>query len=197
MSQEPSPYQVSESSVSSNPMGTPPPSMPSSIPKVFGIIHIIYAGLGILTAAASVGAVAAMKAFIPEGQAKELDTMLKAYESMANYAYVDVLIKVIFGIVLIVAGIGLLKKKSWSVGLSIFWSIARMVTMIVFTIVLAGPTKAFQEKVQAASSGGAEMQEFQQMATGIGNIVGVVMVCIYPVLCIIFLSKKRVKQSFQ
>lgn len=198
MNEDPSPYAVSESAVSSEQVVHAPPAMPSSIPKVFGIINIVYGALGMFSAVASVGALALMKSIIPEGQLKEFDALMKAYEGIAHYAYIDVVIKVVLGLVLIVAGIGLLRKRSWAAGTTIFWAVARMVIAIAMVFVMAAPVRVFQEKVnEIGPAGGPDMQKFQEMANGAGNVMTIVMVSIYPILCIIFLSKKRVKQSLR
>ncbi len=198
MNDELSPYEVSDSAMSAPSRASELPALPSSVPKVFGIIHIIYGAFGLISAVFSVGAFAALKALVPKGEIKEFDAMIDAYEGIVSFAYADMILKVVFGIVLITAGIGLLRRKRWAVGTSIFWAVSRMVAAVVMIVIMAEPTRVFQEKVYAANSqGGEQLQEFQQMATGVGNIVGVVMVCIYPILCLVFLARGNVKQSLR
>lgn len=196
MDQEPSPYEVSGSSVS--PAVHAPPAMPSKVTKVFGIIHIIYAVLGMLSAIMGVVAMFALKAIVNQfdGQAKELDQIMKAYEGVVAYSYLDMGVKLALGVILLVAGIGLLRKKSWSIGASMFWAVSRIIVAVAMVFVMAEPTRVFQEEIKGiGGETNAQMQQMEQIIGTTGNIIGIIMVCAYPVLCMIFLSKKNVKQS--
>jgi len=200
MSNESSPYEVSESA--KHPAASPntPPAMPSKVAKVFGIIHIIYASLGMLNALVAVVGMAALKLLINQfgGKAKELDQIMKAYEGMMSYAYADMALKLVLGVVLISAGIGLLKKKKWALKVSLAWAVVRMVAAVAMIFIMDAPTKVFQEKMSevGGAAGGAQMEKFQRIASGVGNLLGLVIICVYPILCLIFLSKKSTQQGF-
>lgn len=195
MTEEPSPYEVSQSGMSAPPPPEQGAVVPTSIPKVFGIIHIIYAVLGMLGALMGLAGMMLLKTLASKAgdDVQELDAMVEAFDEFAVYAYVDATLKIILGIVLLVAGIGLLKKKLWAQKASLFWAVTRIVVVVGLTIITLGPTQKFQEKVNQA--GGAEQEQFQQMAQGMGNVIGVLFVCIYPVLCLIFLTKKNVRDA--
>lgn len=195
MTEEPSPYEVSQSGMSAPPPPEQGAVVPTSIPKVFGIIHIIYAVLGVLGALMGLAGMMLLKTLASKAgdDVQELDAMVEAFDEFAVYAYVDATLKIILGIVLLVAGIGLLKKKLWAQKASLFWAVTRIVVVVGLTIITLGPTQKFQEKVNQA--GGAEQEQFQQMAQGMGNVIGVLFVCIYPVLCLIFLTKKNVRDA--
>jgi len=174
-----------------------PPAAQSSIPKVFGIIHIVYAALGIMLSLATVVALFAAKAFVGnlEGESNEFNAMFDELGGLMIYIYVDGAVKIILGVVLLIAGIGLLKKKLWAKNISVFWAVARIVAAVGMTILTMGPAREFQEKMSEA--GGSQQEQFQLALQGAGNIIGVVLVCIYPVLTMIFLTKKHVTDSLK
>lgn len=195
MDEKVSPYQVSESGMAPVSEQNQPPAGQSSIPKVFGIIHIVYAAFGIILSLASVVALFAAKAFVGslEGEGNEFDAMFDELGGLMIYIYMDAAVKVILGVVLLIAGIGLLKKKLWAKNLSVFWAVAWIVAAVGMTLLTMGPAREFNEKM--SETGGSQQEQFQQALQGAGNIVGIIFVCIYPVLTMIFLTKKHVTDS--
>ncbi|MBT8038286.1 MAG: hypothetical protein KJO21_12155 [Verrucomicrobiae bacterium] len=134
-----------------------------------------------------------MKALMTEvgGEVKEASLFVEAFDELMVYSYIDAGLKVVLGLILLVAGVGLLKKKLWGQKMSLFWAVARIVAAGVMTVVTLGPTREFQEKV--GQMDGGQQEQFQQMAQGVGSVMGVVFIAVYPVLCLIFLTKKKVK----
>jgi hypothetical protein len=195
MAEQSSPYQVSQSGMSpvAEPSGAP--VIPTAVPKVFGIINIVYACLGVMMGLASVGAMFAFKAMMrgAEGEVKEAKLIVEAFDDLMIYSYIDVAFKVVLGLVLLVAGIGLLKKKMWGQKMCLFWAIARMLVAVGMMVWTLGPTREFQEKINQV--GGEQQEQIQQMAQGVGSVMSIVFICIYPVLCLVFLTKKKVKDS--
>ena len=171
------------------------PMIPTTVPKVFGIINIVYACLGMMMGLVSVGAMFAFKAVMSgaQGEVKEAKMFVEAFDDLMIYSYIDAVFKVVLGLVLLAAGIGLLKKKIWGQRLCLFWAIGRMVVAVGMLVLTLGPTREFQEKVNQMEGG--QQEQFQQMAQGVGSVIGIVVVCIYPVLCLVFLTKKRVRDS--
>lgn len=190
-----SPYQVSQSGMSPVAESSGPPAVPTAVPKVFGIINIVYACLGMMTGLAGVAAMFAMKAMMGRagGEVKEAKMFVEAFDDLMIYSYIDVAFKVVLGLVLLAAGIGLLKKKMWGQRLCLFWAVGRMVVAVGMVLLTLGPTREFQEKVN--QMGGEQQEQFQQMAQGVGSVMGIVFISIYPVLCLVFLTKKTVRDS--
>lgn len=195
MNQESSPYEVSQSGMSPVAVPSLPPTLPTVVPRVFGIIHIVYASLGTIYALFGVGMMFVVKAMMEKmsGEHKEAKVFLEAYDQLMVYTFIDTGFKVVLGVVLLIAGVGLLKKKLWAQKVSLFWSVARIVVAVGMVILTLGPTREFQEK--ANQIGGEQQEQFQQIAQGVGSIVGIIFICIYPVLCLIFLTKKRVRDA--
>lgn len=201
MSDSPSPYVAPNSGMSAPPEEAIPPTT-TSIPKVFGIIHIVYACAGMISAVIGVGALLVMKVVLSKAgeELEEMNTILDAYNEMAIYTYIDAALKIVLGIFLLVAGVGLLKRKLWAQKASITWAIVRMVLIIGMTVATYGVSLEFQEKMGEISQnqpGQFDQSQFQASMQGIGSVFGVIMVCIYPVITIIFMSKKVVKDSLR
>ena len=195
MSEESSPYEVSQSGMSPIPPTNMAPVMPTVVPKVFGIIHIVYACLGIVISLFGVVGMFLMKAMMGKmsEEMKEAQLFLDAYDKLMVYTFIDAGLKVILGVVLLAAGIGLLKKKLWAQKMSMFWAVARIVVAVGMVFLTLGATQEFQEA--ARQIGGDQQQDFQQAIQGVGNVMGVIFIGIYPVLCLVFLSKKKVKDT--
>ncbi len=172
-----------------------PPVVPTAVPKVFGIINIVYACLGMMMGLVGVGAMFAMKAMMGRagGEVKEAKMFVEAFDDLMIYSYIDAAFKVVLGLVLLAAGIGLLKKKMWGQRLCLFWAVGRMVVAVGMVLLTLRPTREFQEKVN--QMGGEQQEQFQQMAQGVGSVMGIVFISIYPVLCLVFLTKKTVRDS--
>lgn len=114
-----SPYQVSESGLTA-PNHDNQQVVPTSIPKVFGILNIVYAIIGIvfsLVVMAFSLAAGALFAKVSEdiggSEADQLSEMGSAFDEMRWAVFLDVGIKIGLGIALLMAGIGLLKRRLW------------------------------------------------------------------------------------
>lgn len=194
MSDQASPYQVPQSGMSPVTMPDLPPAAPTVIPKVFGIIHICYAVLGGLGALASVVSMMVLRQLANGGgEFETLQPMLDAMVEMETYMYCDMAVKLILAMMLLVAGIGLLKRRRWSLKLSVGWAVARVVAAVGMMVWGLQVTARFQEQLVGTQD--AQEVQIQQISQGVGNVLGIVFVCVYPVVTLIFLSKKKVKDA--
>ena len=193
MSEGQSPYEVSQSGMSPEVSPTLPPAMPTALPKVFGIIHICYAVLGGLVACLGVLGVFAMKLLAEKGgdDFKEMQPIVDAYGGMETYMYVDAGLKLLLGVLLLAAGIGLVKRKAWGIKLSLTWAVSRIVVAAGMLFWGLRVASEFQDSLVISQD--SEQVKFQEMTQGVGNVLGIVMVCVYPVICLIFLSRKNVR----
>ncbi|NWK56149.1 hypothetical protein HW115_11055 [Verrucomicrobiaceae bacterium N1E253] len=197
MDQEPSPYQVSQSGMSPVVVPELPPAQGTSLPKVFGIIHICYAILGGIMSLVGIASLFFIRAMVEKGgeEFQQLQPMLDAFDGMKVYIYVDAGVKWILAVMLLVAGIGLLKRKAWAPKLSQVWAVVRIVLAIGMMVWGMFVTAHFQEsmvELQNESQAG-----IHQLSQGVGNVMNIVFVCVYPVLCLIFLSKKVVRDAMK
>lgn len=152
-----------------------------TVATVFGILHIIFGALGILGAAMNVLAMAVS----PAGQNPVYD--LVAENSLfAAYTYAGMVLGLVVSILLIAAGIGLLKVQPWARTVSIGYAIygilmATIGTIIGLTVIL--PAMADQGGATAAGA-------------RIGVVIGSVTGFIYPVLVLIFMLRSDIKEAF-
>jgi len=199
MSEESSPYEVSQSGMSTVSVSELPPELtpevPTSLPKVFGIIHICYAALGGIVSLMGVAGMFFFQFLAQKGgeEFKEIRPIANAYDGMTSYVFVDAGVKVVLAVMLLVSGIGLLKRRAWAIKLSNFWSVSRLVVAVGMMIWGLAVMSDFQDQVTAGQN--AQQQQFQRMGQNVGNVFGIIVVCIYPIVSLVFLSKKRVKDA--
>lgn len=124
---------------------------------------------------------------------KEMQPIVEAYSGMATYMYVDVALKLLLGVLLLVAGIGLLKRKAWSIKLSMIWAVVRMIVAAGMLFWGLSVAAEFQEGLGATA--GEQQEKIQQMTQSVGNVMGIIMISVYPVVSLIFLTKKNVRDA--
>ena len=73
------------------------------------------------------------------------------------------------------------------------WSISRVVAAIGMLLWGLSVTAEFQEKLAPVKD--AQQEQIQQMSQSVGNVLGIVFILFYPVVSLIFLSKKSVRDS--
>lgn len=178
---------------------TLPPGAPSSIPKVFGIIHICYAALGAVGALLGIVSILSMKLLASEmgGEIEGLRTMSEAYDGMAAYTYVDAGLKLALAILLLVSGVGLLKRRAWALKTSVCWAVSRIVIAVLMVVWQMQVMQDFQRKLGELQAQAPEQgqEQLQQMGQNFGTVIGVIFLLVYPVICLIFLSRKSVRES--
>lgn len=187
---DPNPYAATSTSPGSPPPFRPATAKPASI-TVFGIINIVWGAMGIC----GVAATSAMF-FIPLPQdARFPNPALELLES--NQAYrVFMIGSLAFGglatVILIAAGIGLLKSRRWGRSLSLGWAWYAIAAMIIGLIgnwfFLWQPLLA-----DAGARGGAEQAG---LFTGmIGGVLGSVLGLVYPILLLVLLKRQAVSDA--
>ena len=183
---------------------TGPPSSPeqrSGVPKVFGILHIIYAALGGLIALLGLGGGALMKAVFQEAtkaareEGQDISKVTGALDSLITISMVQSVVAIVFAALLLVAGIKLLKYQDSGRKLSNIWAISRIVVAIPLAFMAISAQATLQEEIQNLSKETSAI-DMSAMA-GVGGLIGVVLVCIYPVLSLIFLNKEKSKAALK
>jgi len=152
---------------------------PTSV-TVFGVLNIVFGAIGLLSLPMSL---ATLSGKMPGAMgALTQDPTWRAYMT------VGLVVGPIMCIVLIAAGIGLLKLLKWARLVSIYYAIVAIVWGIVgvaFTLVYVVP------KITGSMSGPA--------ATGgaIGGLAGGVIGMVYPILLIVFMLRPHVVMAFE
>ncbi len=162
----------------------PGPARPQAV-KVFGILNLVFAGLGALGIAMTY-----MMYFTDLEVGGKRDLAIEiAHRSSAFMTFMRVSFAtgLLARIVLVFAGIGLLRMKTWGRTLTITYGVYGVISAGVSFIMtqryLAGPLLDSGESM--AKAGAA------------GNIIGSAMGLAYPVLLLIFMYKRDIREAFE
>jgi hypothetical protein len=201
----PSPYQSPESVN----MPQPPPDLPliatpepSSI-KVFGIMHLVIAAYGLFSAAASLVSTLFVDQFgkkfaagaSASGQASQ-DAMMIFMSETAVFTYVTLGFTLILAVILILAGIGLLRSRESGRVMSIRYawvSLSTKAITLIFTFTHIIPaTQKFASNMYKDMPGvsGDFMTKIMQYS----QVFGLLISCIYPVIVLVFMNGQKIKE---
>jgi hypothetical protein len=148
----------------------------TKVPKVFGILNIVFGSIcGLCTGAGMVmffGVMALIKSL-----GGDMGWVGPATLVLGGLGF-------IFNIILVVSGIGLLKRRNWGRTLSNVYAVVAILQAI-GSLVL---NLVFLPEAMADMPGAEN-----NPAQAIGNICGGIIALIYPILLLIFLNKQEVK----
>lgn len=192
-------------------MSQPPPNLametviePASI-KVFGIFHLIIAGLG------SIGTIFGLVMLQFSNQFSKLMTMAPPGSSSGassqqekaviqylgetrTYTYITSGFSIILAVMLIIAGIRLLKKRESGRVMSIRYAWAsigtKVITLVMILTFMMPATTRYNEAM--FSSIGSGMGSTMNVVTQISQLVGLAMTLIYPIVVLIMMRKEKV-----
>ncbi|MEN8796713.1 MAG: hypothetical protein ABF328_08400, partial [Akkermansiaceae bacterium] len=177
---------------------------PSSVPKVFGIIHLVYAGLGMIGGLMGLANPALAK--FTTGPileiAKKSGKSTEAYESAvaetARYAMMNGVVQIALAILLLIAGLNLIKYQLKGAKLSKIWALARIPLAIVFSFLSMDATKRMMTtQNELIGTGNPSMDNMMETMGTVGIVFGILMVSVYPILTLIFLSRAKVMASLK
>jgi hypothetical protein len=160
-----------------------PPRRPGSI-KTLGILNVAFAGMGVLGLGMTYALYFGDLKIGHRNPVVEIAHSSPEYMSFLRWS----LVSGALGIVLLaMSGIGLLKFKTWARKVSIGYAIFGIVNAIAGFI-------ATQHYLMAALSKSSDPAQKAGMIGGtMGGIVGVV----YPLILLIFMMKKDVREAFE
>jgi len=152
---------------------------------VFGILNIGYAlwkfvGLLLMGVALRMNLSAN-----PALAALNSDPVYKAW------SHFSVVIGVVFGIVLIASGIGLLLQQNWARIVAIIYAVLEMIVVVAGAVF----TQRVMMQTMTAQVHGAPAGVIAAFAQ-IGLVVGIVIGLAYPVLLLVFMTRPKVVESF-
>ena len=196
------PYQAAETD--STPVGPPTLEQPSSIPKVFGIIHLVYAGLGVISGIASFGSSAFTKLTsgpiieIAQKNGKSTAAYEAAIEQLGRYAMVNGIIQIALAILILIAGLNLLKYRLKGASLSRLWALIRIPCAIIIAALTMGPTsKMLAAQSDLISTDNTPMSGMMDAMGAFSVVMNVVMVSIYPIITLVFMTRQKVIASLK
>jgi hypothetical protein len=198
-----SPYQSAPMSQQPAPM--PVPSFKPNILTVFGVLHLIMAGIGVVAlffTLASVFMTSAMSKF----QAPGLDPAIMGEFQQATLwpNLLSAGFTLVLMLLLMVAGIKLLRGTRNALRWSNIYagtSIASKVVSAVVAVVVVGPATQRMMSTIMTNSGAPtnaleSMGGFMGNATSIGAVVSQLLACTYALLTLFLLNRQNIKEWF-
>lgn len=184
----------------------PPPDLavgnmrePGAI-KTFGVLHLVIAGLGFLAvlfsavAAVFSDSLSKFQTDIP-GQNSRLPEIQKAYmQEMLPFTWASIAFSLILTVMLVLAGIHLLKirDKGRVLSLRYAWtSLAMKALLLIGTIIIVMPaTKRMTEQMYEGIPGSAAVNGIMPAM----QLLSVLATCIYPVIVLVMMKSPKIKE---
>lgn len=164
--------------------------------KTFGVIHLCIAGCGILyTLFAIVSSLFTKNIFgsMPAAASDQMDAALQYANELALVTNLQYAGSLILGVLLIIAGIQLLKVRDAGRRLSIKYALLSLTFKAIYFFVtmlyIMPKTKAFTDAMYRDIPGGPLMGSLVQFMTLAGVLAG----CIYPTIVLIMMRGKTIK----
>ena len=164
------------------------PSMkrPTAV-SVFAILNIVFGALGILCTPLSV-----VFLFLPIRTGSPILRMMNEQPVFRAWMIVEAALGIVAAIVLLVAGIGLLRLRPWarivSIGYGVYAILNGLLGMVTNYIFILMPMAGEMRSGSAEALGA--------FAGLIGGLVGGCLGLVYPVLLIIFMNRPRIRAAF-
>jgi len=157
----------------------PPPYRPPASIKTFGILNLVFAGLGAIGLLFTWGMYFGGMRFGPRNPVVEIAHHSPTYMSFLKWS---ILLSVLGILALAASGIGLLGMKLWGRKLAIVYALygvgSAVVGLVMTQVYVLGPLSETHSAVAGAGSAGGYM----------GGILGIV----YPVILLVFMMKRNV-----
>ena len=161
---------------------------PTSV-TVFGVLNIVFAGLGFFSVIAS----AMLFTLSGANSSNPVVQLIQDNPSYATWIKISVVLGILVSIALLAAGIGLLKLKPWARILSIIYAIYVIVMTIVGSVVnyffLVQPLLEKAHNEQGPEAAGA-------IGGAIGGMIGGCFGMVYAILLLIFMMRPKVIAAF-
>lgn len=168
--------------------------------KVFGILHLIFAGFGLLGLVWAVMLLTVGNpVFLLMPKTPEMAAQVKAQETMQEQmmsaTVVSSLLTLIIAIVMIIAGIKLLKKRRDGLKWSNRYAWTSLAAKAVNVVIAFGFTMPVV-KGSISSAGGATPFGSPETIMIFSMVLGIVISCIYPILTLALLNRPTTKEWF-
>lgn len=196
---EVTPYQ------SPSPQGPPEfpfaPLFEPPVVKVFGILHLVFAGLGILTAIWGLFLTVMGNPFLKfSPPSAQLDAQIAMQERLAPMTGTNSVISLLVAIPMIIAGVRLLKKRGsglkWSNIYAVCSLLAKAVNAV-FTMVIYVPAmREMTRSILGNSPAPGGFSEIMDLSVAGGALIGIVISCVYPGLTLILLNRPETRAWF-
>ncbi len=170
--------------------------------KVFGILHLIFAGIGTLATLWGLFIVLVGNPFlkmIPESKQRnaQIQAQLVMEERIMPMTVISSTLALALAVIMVIAGIRLLKKRrsglKWS-NLYASTSLAAKGVNLIMTLLIGIP--AMKEMTRSLSAGAGSAESAMSSVMIASAIFGVLITCSYPILTLILLNRPAIKAWF-
>ncbi len=174
--------------------------------KTFGVLHLVIAGYGIL-----MGVISLVGTVFFQGLSKSLATprgvagpsgadqemaMTNYMNELQVFTYVSLAFSMVLAVLLILAGIGLLKGRESGRVMSLRYAWASLVTKAItfaFTIAVVMPaTKRMTETLYQGMPG--KMGDTMGSVVQYSQLVTILITCIYPIVVLVVMKGQKIKE---
>ena len=166
--------------------------------KVFGILNVIFGGLGLLGTCIGLGAILAITSGlipVPDGQSNPAFVLQEENAFLYFYNILSAAFALLFTIVLLTSGIGVLRHKRWGRTTGLAWVAYCVLSTIVVSVVTWTHIYPYQlATMDEATAAVPNMEAILMGGMIFGNVVSVGYL-IYPGLFVFFSSKQPFKDA--
>ena len=177
-----------------NPASPPPLALkrPASL-SVFGILNLVFGTLGLLSAALSYKLY-----FTPlEGQTGIMPDLMRSDSFYASCMRINLVPATLFVIAQIISGIGLIQAREGGRKLALFCGVYGILAGIFIGYLSYYHVIPFSVEYVVKNVKDPAIAEVTRNASKVGGIIGIGVGFIYPVLTLVFLGKKSVRDFCQ
>ena len=195
----PSPYQAPASAPPPVPLATG--GEPSAV-KVFGILHLVLAAIGLLTGLWTLISLKFADVFTKQAGAEFAKAQAAYMDEIAWVSVMTGIFLLLLAGLLAVAGLKLVRSRPDGVAWShryAWTSIAtKLVSLVVTVVVVLPATQRMMGEIMASgpgAPGGAEqtVTTVMRVTTSVSTVASPLISCLYPALALFFLSRQPVK----
>jgi hypothetical protein len=184
--------------------------LPTSVPKVFGVLSIIFASIvllfGLLGSCGGFvgqGMLSAGAGFGRSAGSPEVQDGLKHMATMYMAIGIQSLVLTLMSALLLAIGVGQVRYRAWAGRWSVYWAgvaLVVLVGMVVLSFAVIGPAyQRMMETIAKSSPSGAMPSGFAgSMGTMFGGMSGVMTVLFYapyPILLLIFFTRDHIRAA--
>ncbi len=168
--------------------------------KVFGILHLVFAGLGLLGAVWGLFIEVVGNPFLKFSPPDQMDAQIAMQAKIGSMTITSSILSLLVAIPMIIAGIQLLKKRrnglKWSNTYA--WSSlgAKLINLVLALTIMIPAMQEMTQGMLANSKAPSAMSGIMSGFMAVGTIGGVVVSCIYPILALALLNRPATKAWF-